>query len=73
MTGQRPGKTDLTVKVDAEMLAVVFQFLREDIDVAMEGSKRSYSKKNYLTCIDHGTGKRSQVLRCVLGCLSKLR
>lgn len=45
MTGQRPGKTDLTVKVDAEMLAVVFQFLREDIDVAMEGSKRSHAKK----------------------------
>ena len=45
MAGIRPSKSDLTVKVNAEMLSVVFQMLREDIDVALDACRRSYTKK----------------------------
>ena len=46
MVGARPVKSDLTVKVDSQMLSVVFQMIREDIDVAMDACRRSYTKKD---------------------------
>ena len=45
MMGIRPSKSDLTVKVDADMLSAVFEMLREDIHVAMDACRRSYTKK----------------------------
>ena len=45
MAGIRPSKSDLTVKVNAEMLSAVFQMLREEIDVALDACRRSYTKK----------------------------